>query len=49
VYNPYTDNLLKGLGDAQDNVERGKQQPQAAMDAAQQVALQQVAQGKAKK
>jgi len=49
VYNQYTDNLLKGLSDAENNVQQGKQQPQAAMDAAQQVALQQVAQGKAKK
>jgi multiple sugar transport system substrate-binding protein len=49
VYNQYTGSLLKGLGDAESNVQQGKQQPQAALDAAQQVALQQVAQGKAKK
>ena len=48
VYNPYTDNLLKGLGDAVNNVEAGKQTPQAALDQAQQVALQQVQLGKAR-
>jgi maltose-binding protein MalE len=46
VYNPYTNNLLKGLGDAVSNVQQGKQTPQAALDQAQQIAMQQVAQGK---